>query len=163
MGQSALLHQQPSPRSVTKRVSLCMYPISEVHVLGICMHFLVGKVSVGFFIVEFRRMTTMRIVRSPSHYSHTNAATKRWVWCRPYLLTNSQNNKNRSSIDKNFISSNTINSYIRNNDRCFVVHPCRTDQLRNSFFCRTVVEWNHLDNNIVHSASVNSFRTAISQ
>ena len=69
----------------------------------------------------------------------------------------------RSSTDKNFISSNTINSYIRNNDRCFVVHPCRTDQLRNSFFCRTVVEWNHLDNNIVHSASVNSFRTAISQ
>ena len=69
----------------------------------------------------------------------------------------------RSSTDKNFISSNTINSYIRNNDRCFVVHPCRTDQLRNSFFCRTVVEWNHLDNNIVHSASVNSFKTAISQ
>ena len=69
----------------------------------------------------------------------------------------------RSSTDKNFLSSNTINSYIRNNDRCFVVHPCRTDQLRNSFFCRTVVEWNHLDNNIVHSASVNSFRTAISQ
>ena len=26
----------------------------------------------------------------------------------------------RSSTDKNFISSNTINSYIRNNDRCFV-------------------------------------------
>ena len=51
---------------------------------------------------------------------------------------------------------------LRNNDRCFVVHPCRTEQLRNSFFCRTVVEWNHLDNNIVHSASVNSFRTAIS-
>ena len=69
----------------------------------------------------------------------------------------------RSSTDKNFISSNTINSYIRNNDRCFVVHTCRTDQLRNSFFCRTVVEWNHLDNNIVYSASVNSFRTAISQ
>ena len=43
----------------------------------------------------------------------------------------------RSSTDKNFISSNTRNSYIRNNDRCFVVHPCRTEQLRNSFFCRT--------------------------
>ena len=68
----------------------------------------------------------------------------------------------RSSTDKNFISSNTINSYVRNNDRCFVVHPCRTEQFRNSFFSRTVVEWNHLDNNIVHSASVNSFRTAIS-
>ena len=68
----------------------------------------------------------------------------------------------RTSTDKNFISSNTINSYIRNNDRCFVVHPCRTEQIRNSFFCRTVVEWNHLDNNIVHSASVNLFRTAIS-
>ena len=68
----------------------------------------------------------------------------------------------RSSTNKNFISSNTINSYIRNNDRYFVVHPCGTEQLRNSFFCRTVVKWNHLDNNIVHSASVNSFRTAIS-
>ena len=68
-----------------------------------------------------------------------------------------------SSTDKNFISSNTINSYIRNNDRCFVVHPCKTEQFRYSFFSKTVVEWNHLDNNIVHSASVKSFRTAISK
>ena len=50
----------------------------------------------------------------------------------------------RSSTDNNVMSSNTINSYIRNNDRGFVVHPCRTEQLRSSFFCRTVVEWNHL-------------------
>jgi hypothetical protein len=33
-----------------------------------------------------------------------------------------------------FVLSNIIDTYIRNNDRCYSIKPCKTDQFRNSFF-----------------------------
>jgi hypothetical protein len=40
----------------------------------------------------------------------------------------------RSKRDPSFVSSNIIDTYIRNNDRCYSIKPCKIDQFRNSFF-----------------------------
>ena len=47
---------------------------------------------------------------------------------------------------KNHVSytCNIIDRYIINNDRGFAVDNCKTEQLKNSFFVKTVIEWNHL-------------------
>ena len=67
----------------------------------------------------------------------------------------------RPKRDSDFVSSNIIDTYIRNNDRGYNTKPCRTDQYRNSFFYRTVVDWNHLDNNTVHADSITGLKTAL--
>ena len=48
-----------------------------------------------------------------------------------------------------------------NNDRCFVVETCKTEQLKQSFFVKTVVEWSHLDTEVVHAETVEYFRDAL--
>ena len=60
-------------------------------------------------------------------------------------------------------TSNPANNYARHNDRPYVVHPSITEELRHSFFPRTVVDWNRLENAVVHAGSVNSFRTLVSK
>lgn len=65
----------------------------------------------------------------------------------------------RRNPDFNF--TNPIENYTRNNDKCYNIQHCRTEQLKNSFFVRTAVDWNHLDNTAVHADSVDSFRTII--
>ena len=45
----------------------------------------------------------------------------------------------------NYISKNIVDGHRVTNDRSFVIKNCRTEQLKQSFFIKTVVEWNHLD------------------
>ena len=50
-----------------------------------------------------------------------------------------------------------------NNDRSFVVETCKTEQLKQSFFVKTVVEWNQLDTEVVRAETVESFRAALTR
>ena len=45
----------------------------------------------------------------------------------------------------NYISKNIVDGHSLTNDRSFVIKNCRTEQLKQSFFIKTVVEWNHLE------------------
>ena len=38
---------------------------------------------------------------------------------------------------------------------------CKTEIHKNSFFPRTIIDWNHLDDNIVRAETVDSFRKAV--
>ena len=68
----------------------------------------------------------------------------------------------RSTRDKStHLSQNPVENYTRNNDRCYRVPESHTDQYRHSYFPKTIVEWNHLDDTIVHQKSVDSFKSAL--
>ncbi|XP_070193881.1 uncharacterized protein [Littorina saxatilis] len=60
-----------------------------------------------------------------------------------------------------YVGSNPIDNYLKNNNRCFVVPRCNTEQYRQSFFPRSTIEWNHLDNIVVHSDSTEAFKSAL--
>jgi hypothetical protein len=62
-----------------------------------------------------------------------------------------------------FETQNIIQRQANNNSRCFKVPPSKAEQFRNSFFVRTVVEWNNLDEAVVQSPSVSAFSSAISE
>ena len=59
-------------------------------------------------------------------------------------------------------SSNPIANSIAVNSKCFKASWCNTDQLKNSFFNRTIIDWNHLNENLVQADSVERFRTLLS-
>ena len=63
---------------------------------------------------------------------------------------------------KDHISHNIIDRHIINNDRGFIVENCKTEQLKNSFFVKTVIEWNHLSTETVRAKTVESFKQALS-
>ena len=62
--------------------------------------------------------------------------------------------KRNSSLE----TSNIVNSYTRNNNRILEIKPCMTSQQRNSFFIRTAVEWNHLDDSTINLKSLPAFK-----
>ena len=48
-----------------------------------------------------------------------------------------------------FKSKNIVEQQVTNNSKCFVIDNANTDQYRNSFFVKTVIKWNHLDENTI--------------
>ena len=80
-----------------------------------------------------------------------------------FLTQQKQGRKIRSTRNSSYLTHNPVDSYIRNNDRCFLVQPCKSDQLKNSFFTRTVIDWNSLDNDIVNAKSIGCFRSALAR
>ena len=78
-----------------------------------------------------------------------------------YLTPHKPGRKIRPKQRNDYESSNTIADHVRNNSRTFLVHRCRTEQLRQSFFVSTVRDWNQLDERIVGCASVESFKKLI--
>ena len=59
---------------------------------------------------------------------------------------------------ENYVTTNPVNNYIRRNDRCYIIPNCKTEQYKQSFFPRTIIAWNQLENSAVHSTSVESFK-----
>ena len=59
-----------------------------------------------------------------------------------------------------FTSDSVVDIYIKNN-RCFTIQARKTDQLKNSFFYRTTVDWNQVDNRTVHAGSIATLRSLI--
>ena len=49
------------------------------------------------------------------------------------------------------------------NTRGFQLPVSNTKQYQNSFFVQTVVDWNHLEENIVKAGSVSAFTSALSR
>ena len=64
---------------------------------------------------------------------------------------------------ENCETKNILDRHISNNDRGYIVEHCKTEQLKQSFFVRTVVEWNHLNTATVRAETVESFKQALPQ
>ena len=64
----------------------------------------------------------------------------------------------------NFENVNIVNNSDKNNSKALettVTSICNTEQYKNSFFIKSVIHWNQLDEEIVHAKTVESFKTAI--
>ena len=59
-------------------------------------------------------------------------------------------------------SKNPIVKRSRNNSKCFTNIESKCSQYKNSFFPRTVVDWNILDNSIVNELKHESFKSKLS-
>ena len=69
----------------------------------------------------------------------------------PDLFVTYQKSKRHIKANKfdNCITNNIVTSSVRNNSKCIVIPPSRTNQYKHSFFVQTAVDWNQLDENIV--------------
>ena len=65
-----------------------------------------------------------------------------------------QRRKIKTTTKKDFVTVNIVDSYVRNNDRCYNVQTYKTTELKESFFIKTVREWNALDNVTVNAPAV---------
>jgi hypothetical protein len=78
-----------------------------------------------------------------------------------FLSAQKQGRRIKTIKQQDFVTTNIIKNYSRNNDRAFSVPHCRTEQQKNSFFVRTISDWNQLDNTIVTAPSPETFRSRL--
>ena len=62
---------------------------------------------------------------------------------------------------RDYETTNIVSKYETNNSRAFVIPRSGTNVYTNSFFVRTVVDWNHLGNGIVTAGSLDSFKSQL--
>ena len=73
-------------------------------------------------------------------------------------------NRKRQIKAKKFdgcISRNIVEKSVTNNSKPYVIPKNSTEQYKQSYFVKTVSEWNHLDNAIVTSSSVEAFKAKL--
>ena len=63
---------------------------------------------------------------------------------------------------KDCVTHNIIDSQATYNSRCFKTVQCKTELFKNSFFPKTIIDWNHLEDCVVRAETVNGFRKAVS-
>ena len=69
----------------------------------------------------------------------------------------------RPKRNPNFTNQNIVDQLARNNSKCYNIDRGKTDVYRNSFFPRTIREWNSLEENIVQAESLESFKTLLTR
>ena len=60
-----------------------------------------------------------------------------------------------------FISQNIVENSVINNSKDLVYQRANNEPYKNSFFIKTVLDWNHLDDNTVNQSTLESFKTAL--
>jgi hypothetical protein len=60
-----------------------------------------------------------------------------------------------------FEHTHFVSTYAHNNSRGFKVDTCKTTNYKQSFFIRTTIDWNNLEDDVVKCPSVETFKTAI--
>ena len=72
--------------------------------------------------------------------------------------------KGRKIIERNlddYVHSNAVSKYVTNNTRCFVIPQGSTEIYKQSFFVKTISDWNRLRDNVVMAGSVEQFKTQL--
>lgn len=74
-------------------------------------------------------------------------------------------NKRKITAKKfeNCVSKNIVESSQTNNNKCYRVPTSRTDIYRYSYFPRTIVDWNHLDDRTISAKKVEDFRSSLTK
>ena len=60
-----------------------------------------------------------------------------------------------------FTSANPVTQSAINNSKCFKTIQCKCDIYKQSFFPKTIIDWNNLDDSVVCATSLQSFKTAL--
>ena len=75
-----------------------------------------------------------------------------------YLKTRRPKRTIRARQFENFIKTNIVENSECNNKKSFQTISAKSDIFKNSYFVRTVYDWNKLSDNIVNSDTVESFK-----
>ena len=75
-----------------------------------------------------------------------------------YLQRQRQKRTVRARQFSDCVQTNLVENYVTNHSKCFKVIHAKTDQFKNSFFIKTVPEWNRLSESIVQTNTVSSFQ-----
>ena len=79
-----------------------------------------------------------------------------------YIQPQKQRRAIRAAPFKDYEHKNIVENYSTNNPKCYKPIPAKTENFKNSFFVRTIYDWNKLDDSVINSDSVNSFRNRLS-
>jgi hypothetical protein len=80
-----------------------------------------------------------------------------------YLKETMNKRKRKDKQYEGFETSNIIDRQTLNNSRALELIQCKTDIRKNSFFSKTIVDWNHLDDSVVCTKTVEGFSSALQQ
>ena len=76
-----------------------------------------------------------------------------------YLVQLSNKRRIKPKQFQDCVSKNIVDRFQTNNTKRFKISEAKnSEQYKNSFFVRTVAEWNTLDNEAVHAGSVDAFK-----
>ena len=64
---------------------------------------------------------------------------------------------------KDFKADNIVEQYSIKNSMCFTPIQCKTQLYKNSFFPKTLIEWNNLEESVVRADTVDTFRSTVLQ
>ena len=64
---------------------------------------------------------------------------------------------------KDFKVNNIVEQYSVKNSKCFTPIQCKTQLYKNSFFPKTLIEWNNLEESVVRADTVDTFRSTVLQ
>ena len=78
-----------------------------------------------------------------------------------YLKTQRPKRTIRAKQFEDYTQKNIVENSICNNSQCFKPIPARTDNFKNSYFARTVLDWNKLSESAVNADSVVTFRARL--
>jgi hypothetical protein len=78
-----------------------------------------------------------------------------------YLTKSRQRKTIKPKWFDDYVNTNIVENSVKNNTKSFDRIQYNTEQYRNSFFNKTILEWNHLEENIVSATSVESFKSAL--
>ena len=62
---------------------------------------------------------------------------------------------------ENYQATNIVEKHVKSNTKCFDIPSSKTHQFSNSFFVKTRIDWNHLEDSVVCAISVESFKSAL--
>ena len=78
-----------------------------------------------------------------------------------YLIRQKPRRNIRAKSNSDFVTTNILERRETKNSKPFQVIDCKSEVRKNSFFPRTIIDWNHLEDKCVCSASVEGFVTAL--
>lgn len=81
---------------------------------------------------------------------------------REYLSPQGNRRSIRTRKYKDYISDNIVERSVCNNSKCYKPVFANTLNFKNSFFVRTVIDWNKLSEEQVNATSIDSFKNRIS-
>ena len=76
-------------------------------------------------------------------------------------LVKSQGRIVKPKVYSDYKVTNIVNNRTSKNTCSYKIPYTRTPQYKNSFFVRTLVEWNHLDEETAHAQTVEGFKSAL--
>ena len=80
-----------------------------------------------------------------------------------YLKKSKPKRRIKAKKFEGYLSNNPVENSLKNNSKSFEIPSSKTNEFKNSFFVKTVLNWNHLDEVTVSAPTVESFKSALTK